>query len=336
MNYRYLGKTGLMVSELCLGAMTFGRENEATEEESLQMMDRFVGAGGNFIDTANVYSTGISEAIVGRWLKNQRRDDLVIATKVRFPMGSGPNDLGLSRKHILSSAEASLRRLQTDYIDLYQVHCWDEKTPLEETLSTLNDLVRKGVVRYVGASNFSGWQLQRAIDLSRGNGWEAFVCLQPQYNLLCRSTEWELIPVSVREGLGVIPWSPLRGGWLSGKFRRGMTAPPEGSRIQMAEEKDWGEKWSAYNNEQTWRTLDSLHEVATSVNRSAAQVAINWLLQKPGVTAPIIGARRVQQLESNLGATGWALSPEQVAKLDAASEVSLPYPYDFISKAGRR
>jgi aryl-alcohol dehydrogenase-like predicted oxidoreductase len=336
MNYRYLGKTGLKVSELCLGAMTFGRENEATEKESFQMMDRFVAAGGNFIDTANVYSTGISEEIVGRWLKDRGRDDLVLATKVRFPMGSGPNDLGLSRKHILASAEASLRRLQTDYIDLYQVHCWDDETPLEETLSTLNDLVRKGTVRYLGASNFAGWQLQQAIDLSRANRWEAFVCLQPQYNLLCRSTEWELIPLSVREGLGVIPWSPLRGGWLSGKFKRGMTAPPEGSRIELAEKKDWGEKWSAYNNEQTWRTLDGLHEVAAAVNRLPAQVAINWLLQKPGVTAPIIGARRIQQLESNIDSTGWSLSTDQVAKLDAASEISLPYPYDFIKKLSRR
>lgn len=336
MNYRYLGKTGLQVSDLCLGAMTFGREKEATEAESFQMMDRFLAAGGNFIDTANVYSTGISEEIVGKWLKKQHRDNLVIATKVRFPMGSGPNDLGLSRKHILSSAAASLRRLQTDYIDLYQVHCWDDKTPLEETLSTLNDLVRKGAVRYLGASNFSGWQLQRALDVSHQNGWEPFVCLQPQYNLLCRSTEWELIPLAVREGLGVIPWSPLRGGWLSGKFKRGMTAPPEGSRIELAEKKDWGEKWSAYNNEQTWRTLDGLHEVAGSVKRSPAQVAINWLLQKPGVTAPIIGARGIEQLEKNLGATGWSLSPEQVAKLDAASEVSAPYPYDFIAKMARR
>jgi aryl-alcohol dehydrogenase-like predicted oxidoreductase len=336
MNYRNLGKTGLKVSELCLGAMTFGRENEATEEESFQMMDRFVAAGGNFIDTANVYSAGVSEEIVGRWLKKQRRDDLVIATKVRFPMGRGPNDDGLSRKHILSSVETSLRRLQTDYLDLYQVHCWDEKTPLEETLSTLNDLVRKGVVRYLGASNFVGWQLQRAIDASRANGWEAFASLQPQYNLLCRSTEWELIPLSMREGLGVIPWSPLRGGWLSGKFKRGMTAPPEGSRIQIAEKKDWGEKWSAYNHEQTWRTLDGLHEVAAAVNRSAAQVAINWLLQKPGVTAPIIGARRIQQLESNLSSAGWSLSPDQVTKLDEASEVSVPYPYDFIAKLGGR
>ena len=336
MKYRYLGKTGLKVSELCLGAMTFGRENEATGDESFQMMDRFVAAGGNFIDTANVYSNGISEEIVGRWLKRQRRSDLVIATKVRFPMGEGPNDLGLSRKHILSSAEASLRRLQTDYIDLYQVHCWDSKTPLEETLSTLNDLVRKGLVRYLGASNFAGWQLQRAIDVSRENRWEPFVCLQPQYNLLCRSTEWELLPLSQQEGLGVIPWSPLRGGWLSGKFKRGMSAPPGGSRIERAEEKNWGEKWSAYNNEQTWRTLDGLHEVAGALKRSPAQVAINWLLQKPGVTAPIIGTRRMEQLENNLGSVEWSLTPEQVAKLDAASEVPQPYPYDFISKLGQR
>ena len=332
MNYRYLGKTGLRVSELCLGAMTFGRANEATEEDSFAMMDRFVSMGGNFIDTANVYSAGVSEEIVGRWLKRQIRDNLVIATKVRFPMGDGPHDMGLSRKHILSSVEASLRRLQTDYLDLYQVHCWDPKTPLEETLSTLNDLVRKGVVRYIGASNFAGWQLQRALDISRENRLEAFVCLQPQYNLLCRSTEWELIPLAVREGVGVIPWSPLRGGWLSGKFKRGMTAPPPGSRIELAEEKDWGEKWSAYNNEQTWCTLDGLHKVAEESGHSAAQVALNWLLHKPGVTAPIIGARRMEQLENNLGAADWSLTPEQVAALDAASQVQPPYPYDFIAK----
>jgi aryl-alcohol dehydrogenase-like predicted oxidoreductase len=335
MDYRYLGRTGLRVSELCLGAMTFGRENEATEKESHQMLDRFVAAGGNFVDTANVYSTGVSEEILGRWLKRQRRDDMIIATKARFRMGDGPNDLGLSRKHLLNAVEASLRRLQTDYLDLYQVHCWDSQTPLEETLSTLNDLVRRGLVRYLGASNYTGWQLQRAIDLSREMGWEHFFCLQPQYNLLCRSTEWELIPLAQREGLGVIPWSPLRGGWLSGKFRRGMSAPPEGSRIQIAEEKDWSEKWSAYNNEHTWRVLDALHEVADESKRSAAQVALNWLLHQPGVTAPIIGARIMEQLESNLGAVGWALSDKQIRKLDSASEVPLPYPYDFIRKFSR-
>jgi aryl-alcohol dehydrogenase-like predicted oxidoreductase len=335
MEYKYLGNTGLRVSELCLGTMTFGRENEATEAESRQMMDRFWEVGGNFLDTANVYSTGISEEIVGRWLKEQKRDDLIIATKVRFPMGEGINDLGLSRKHILSSVEASLRRLQTDHIDLYQVHCWDPKTPLEETLSTLHQLVQRGVVRYLGISNFTGWQLQRAIDLARERGWEPFVCLQPQYNLLCRSTEWELIPVCIREGLGVIPWSPLRGGWLSGKFQRGMAAPPPGSRVEVAEEKGWAENWTNYNNEYTWRVLDALHATAKQVSKSPAQVALNWLLRKPGVTAPIIGARKPEQLERNFGAIGWELSPEQVRDLDGASELPQVYPYDFIDRLGQ-
>lgn len=336
MKYRYLGKTGLQVSELCLGAMTFGRENEATEAESHEMLDRFLGLGGNFLDTANVYSRGISEEIVGRWLNRQNRDDLIVATKVRFPMGERPNEAGLSRKHILSSVEASLRRLQTDYLDLYQVHCWDPKTPLEETLSTLHQLVQRGVVRYLGISNYTGWQLQRAIDLARDQRWEPVVCLQPQYNLLCRTTEWELIPVALNEGLGVIPWSPLRGGWLSGKFKRGMTAPPPGSRIEAAEQKGWSERWSAYNNEYTWRVLDSLHAVSAQAGKTPAQVAINWLLRKPGVTAPIIGARRMEQLEANLGAVGWELSPEQVKALDDASEYPLVYPYDFLQNVSAR
>jgi len=335
-NYRYLGRSGLKVSELCLGAMTFGREHEATEAESREMLERFVAAGGNFIDTANVYSQGVSEEILGRWLEGQQRDSLVVATKVRFPMGDGPNDAGLSRKHILASVEASLRRLKTDYIDLYQVHCWDAFTPLAETLSTLDELVRRGWVRYLGVSNFSGWQLQKATELAKQHDWEAFVSLQPQYNLLCRSTEWELIPVSLNEGLGVIPWSPLRGGWLSGKFRRGMDAPGEGTRVKRAEERGWSESWSAYNNEHTWRVIDALFEVAHEVDKKPAQVAINWLLQRPGVTAPIIGARTGEQLESNLGAVGWNLTAEQVGKLDRASAVQAPYPYDFVEGAQRR
>ncbi|MCI0396756.1 MAG: aldo/keto reductase [Chloroflexi bacterium] len=331
MEYRYLGKTGLKVSALCLGAMTFGRE--ATEEVSRQLLDRFVEAGGNFIDTADVYSQGVSEEILGRWLKGQRRDDFIIATKVRFPMGEGPNDVGLSRKHILSGVEASLRRLQTDYIDLYQVHNWDRGTPLEETLSTLDSLVQSGKVRYLGASNFTGWQLQKAIDLSRMSGWEPFSCLQPLYNLLDRSTEWELLPVCQNEGLGVIPWSPLRGGWLSGKYRRGMAAPPEGTRIQIAEERGWSESWSVYNNEHTWRVLDELFAVAEEIGKQPAQVAINWLLQRPGVTSPIIGARNLAQLESNLDATGWSLDEAHLARLEKVSEQPLPYPYSFLARS---
>jgi aryl-alcohol dehydrogenase-like predicted oxidoreductase len=333
MENRFLGKTGLKVSELCLGAMTFGRETSA--EDSHHIADGFVEAGGNFIDTANVYGVGRSEEVVGQWLKNKRRSDLVIATKVRFSMGDGPNEMGLSRKHILDSVEASLRRLGTDYIDLYQVHCWDERTPLEETLSTLNMLVQSGKVRYIGASNYSGWQLQKAIDLSHQMGWESFMCLQPQYNLLCRTTEWELIPVCQNEGLGVIPWSPLRGGWLSGKFHRGMSAPPAGTRIEKAEEEGWGESWSNYNNEHTWQVIDALLSVAAETGKTAAQVAINWLLQSPGVTAPIIGVRTMKQLEDDLGAVGWSLSEEQLACLNDASALTLPYPYEMIARNSR-
>jgi aryl-alcohol dehydrogenase-like predicted oxidoreductase len=335
MQYRYLGHTGMKVSELCLGAMTFGREGEASERVSHRMLDAFVDGGGNFIDTANVYSRGVSEQIVGRWLKHRERDELVIATKVRFAMGDGPNDVGLSRKHILASLDASLDRLQTDYVDLFQVHAWDPGTPLESVLRTLDTVVRDGRVRHVGVSNVTGYQLQRALDLSRELGLEPFVSLQPQYNLLCRSTEWELIPVALREGLGVIPWSPLRGGWLSGKYRRGMDRPPKGTRVEIASEKGWGESWPNLANEHTWNVIDALLEVAEEAGKTPAQVAIRWLLQRPGVTAPIIGARAMSQLEDDLGALGWSLSEAQMTRLNEASEVILPYPYDFLSGAVR-
>ena len=330
MQYRYLGRTGLKVSELCLGAMTFGRES--SEEESFHMLDHFVEAGGNFIDTANVYSLGVSEEILGRWLKSKDRDNLVIATKVRFSMGSGPNDLGLSRKHILSAVEASLRRLNTTYIDLYQVHMWDPGTPLEETLEALHRLVQSGKVRYLGASNYAGYQLQKAIDLSRQQGWEPFSCLQPLYNLLDRSVEWELLPVCEAEGVGVIPWSPLRGGWLSGKYRRGMSAPPPDTRIEQAEKQGWSEAWVTYANERTWQVIDTLLALASEMQKTPAQIALNWLLQKPAVTAPILGARTVAHLEDNLGATGWSLTAEQVARLDQASSLPLPYPHESLAQ----
>ena len=334
MRYRFMGKTGLKVSELCLGAMTFGREMDTGE--SHRMLDRFVEAGGNFIDTADVYTQGASEEIVGSWLRGKNRHDYIIATKVRFAMGGGQNDLGLSRKHILDGIEASLRRLGTEYIDLYQVHAWDPVVPLEETLSTLNDLVRRGLVRYIGASNFRAWQLQKAVHISRQNGWEAFTCLQPQYNLLSRATEYELLPLCEAEGLGVIPWSPLRGGWLSGKFHRDMSAPPEDTRVAAAEKHGWGENWTNYNNEYTWRVLDALYAVAKEAERTPAQVAINWLLSRSAVTAPIIGARTMAQFTDNLGTADWSLSAEQVSRLDRVSALPVTYPYDDAAERQQR
>lgn len=334
MDYRYLGHTGLKVSELCLGAMTFGRETD--EELSRQMLDKFVELGGNFIDTADVYSGGISEEIVGRWLKDQSRDDLIIATKVRFPMGEGPNDVGLSRKHILSGVENSLSRLQTEYIDLYQVHCWDETTPLEETLITLDTLVKSGKVRYIGVSNYSGWQLQKAMDMSHYNGWEPFVCLQALYNLLDRNIELELLPVCEHEGLGLMCWSPLRGGWLTGKYRRGMTAPPDETRVKAAEDKGWSEAWSVYDTERTWKILDEMFAIAEEFGKSPAQVALNWLLNRPGVTAPIIGARTMKQFEDNIDAVGWSLDERHIARLNTVSQLPLPfYPYGMIENLKR-
>lgn len=334
MQYRFLGKTGLRVSELCLGGMYFGKET--SEEDSHLFLDIFAEAGGNLIDTADLYGMGSSEAVIGRWLKTKTRTDYIVATKVRYPTGDGPNDAGLSRKHILDGVEASLRRLQTDYIDLYQVHCWDPLTPLEETLSTLDTLVKSGKVRYIGASQHTGWQLQKAIEVSRRMGWENYVSLQPQYNLLTRATEWELIPVCINEGLGVLAWSPLRGGWLSGKYRRGMTAPPTGSRVEAATEKGRGEAWDNYNNEDTWRVIDALLATSEQVSKSPAQVALNWLMQRPGVTAPILGPRNLEQLQTSLGAAGWALNAEQMELLNEASDTGVPSPYGEIIRGQRR
>lgn len=334
MEYRLLGKTGLKVSALCLGAMTFGRE--APESDSHAMLDYFAAHGGNFIDTADVYSHGVSEEIIGRWLAGKRRSDYVIATKVRFAMGDGPNDSGLTRQHIMDGVHASLRRLHTDYLDLYQVHAWDPLTPLEETLDTLNDLVRQGLVRYLGASNFRGWQLALALGISRQHGWAEFVALQPQYNLLCRAPEYELLPFAAHEHLAVIPWSPLRGGWLSGKFHRGMSAPPAHTRIETAEQQGWGESWRRYNTEQTWAVIDALEEVAQETGKTSAQVALNWVGSHPAVTAPILGTRTLVQLQNNMGAVGWRLAPEHRARLDAASATPVSYPYDEAAEQQQR
>jgi aryl-alcohol dehydrogenase-like predicted oxidoreductase len=332
MEYRFMGRTGLKVSELCMGTQTFGWGADVSTAHALA--DRFVEAGGNFFDTSNIYNEGQSETMLGSWLKSRgNRSRLVIATKVFFPAGEGPNDTGLSRKHIFAQIEASLGRLQTDYVDLYQMHCWDASTPIEETLQALNDLVRAGKVRYIGASNYTAAQLTRAIMLSEQHGWARFDCLQPEYSLLVRSTEWELLPVCRSEGVGVIPWSPLAGGWLTGKYRRGQPPPPE-SRVGRADR--WDDLPEQRVSEQTWQIVDALIELSESRAKTPAQLALNWLLRQPGVTAPIFGARTLEQLEQNLASVGWALSADEVAKLSAASEIPLPSPYNFIARYTRQ
>ena len=324
----FLGKTGMKVSEICLGCMTFGRES--SKEDSFQMLDMFYEHGGNFFDTADVYGRGTSETILGEWLQHKPREELVVATKVRGAMGEDPNNVGLSRKHILAAVDASLQRLGLEYIDLYQVHMWDSATPLEETLSTLHTLVQSDKVRYIGASNFSAWQLQKAIDLSQQNGWEAFVSLQPLYNLLDRELEWELLPLCQQAGLATLIWSPLRGGWLSGKYSRDMQVPPRDSRVEKATQQGWSENWETYANEHTWDVLAVLRDISQEINRSVAQIALRWLMQRPGVTTPIIGASKLHHLQDNLGAASFELSEKQMARLTTVSEKPLPYPYGFI------
>jgi aryl-alcohol dehydrogenase-like predicted oxidoreductase len=321
-----LGRTGVRVSELCLGAMTFGRE--ADEATSISMLDRFLDAGGNFVDTADVYSDGVSEEITGRAL-GAKRANVVLATKVRFPTGPGPNDVGLSRRHVRLGVEASLRRLNTDWIDLYQVHCWDERTPLEETLSTLDDLVREGKVRYIGASNFAAWQLAKSIGVSALHGWDAFASLQPEYSLITRDIERELLPLCRVEQLAVLPWSPLAGGILTGKYRPGEDLPA-GTRGGETEESI---TFTYRLDDRAWRVVEAVRKVAAATAKTEAQVALNWIVNQPGVTAPIIGARNQAQLDDNLGAVGWTLDQDQWVALTWASAFPRGYPYDFIEYA---
>lgn len=323
MELRRLGRTGIRVSELCLGTMTFGRE--ADEATSRTMLDRFLDAGGNFVDTADVYSQGASEEITGRAIGN-RRDQVVLATKVRFGMGDGPNDVGASRRHIRQGVEQSLRRLGTDWIDLYQVHCWDPHTPLEETISTLDDLVREGKVRYVGASNYTAWQLAKALGIAALHGWEPFATLQPEYSLITRDIERELLPLCRADGLAVLPWGPLSGGVLTGKYHQGEDLPA-GTRGGDADEPF---RFTYKLDDRAWHVVDAVCTAAEQIGKLPAQVALNWIVHREGVTAPIIGARNVEQLESNLGAAGWRLDEEQERALTWASAFPRGYPYDFI------
>ena len=327
MRLKKLGNSGLIVSELCMGAMTFGRETP--RDQSFQMLDMYMKAGGNFIDTANVYSTGVSEEILGEWLSKQKRDEFVIATKVRFPMGDKPNQSGLGSKHIVESLEASLKRMRTDYVDVFYAHAWDFDTPLEETMETFSDLVRMGKIRHAAISNYGARHIQKAADLSTFKGYTPCIALQAKYNLVIREPEWELLPACQENGLGFVVWGPLFGGWLSGRYQRGMTEPPEG-RIKEAEKEDWFEKWSRYNVESTWKVIDKLMEVAKRLDKSPAQVSLNWLLNKDNVTSIILGASKLSHLEDNLGCIGWSLNGKDMAALDEVSEIEKPYPYDFL------
>jgi aryl-alcohol dehydrogenase-like predicted oxidoreductase len=336
MEYRTLGESGLKVSTLCLGAMTFGEADEksfmhqvgADEATSFAIMRRALEKGINFIDTADVYGqNGLSERVVGSWMAQEKtRDRVVLATKFRFRMGEGPNSTGASRYRIVRTVEESLRRLQTDRIDLYQIHMQDFDTPEEETLRALDDLVRQGKVLYLGASNYAAYRLTDSLWISRTQHLERFVSLQMQYSLVTRELEREHVPLCRKFGVGIIPWSPLAGGFLSGKYQKGQTAPA-GTRLEK-----WKDRYAGFDKERNWRILDAVRAVAKALGTTETAVSLAWLLHKPAVSSVIFGARTVEQLEDNLKADGLKLDEAQMKTLDEASAFDLQYPYDFMSR----
>jgi aryl-alcohol dehydrogenase-like predicted oxidoreductase len=335
MKYRNLGNSGAVVSELTLGTMTFGAE--ADETASHTIIDTFVDHGGTFIDTADVYSAGESERIVGRWLAThpEAAKQVVLATKGRFPMGDGPNDLGLSRRHLRTALDASLSRLGVDHIDLYQMHAWDALTPIDETLSFLGDAVTAGKIGYYGFSNYLGWQLTKAVHRAAALGIAPPVTLQPQYSLLVRDIEHEVVPAALDASIGLLPWSPLGGGWLTGKYERDV--PPTGAS-RLGENPTRGmEAWEARNaNERTWTVLAAVETFARAHGATASQVAIAWLLTRPAMTSVILGARTVDQLVDNLGASDLELTAAEVAQLsDASAPRADDYPYGSAGVAQR-
>ncbi|MBD8653868.1 aldo/keto reductase [Rhizobium sp. CFBP 13726] len=327
MDYRYLGRSGLKVSVLSFGAGTFGGSGplfgawgNTDVEEARRLIDICLDAGVNLFDTADVYSNGASEHVLGAALKG-RRDKVLISTKASLPMGDGPNDAGSSRFRLIRSIEDALTRLGTDYIDILQLHAFDAATPVEEVLSTLDTLVRAGKVRYIGVSNFSGWQIMKALAAADRYGWPRYIANQVYYSLVGRDYEWDLMPFGADQGLGALVWSPLGWGRLTGKVRRGDPIP-DGSRLH-----DTASFGPPVDDELLFRVVDALEAVAADVGKTVPQVALNWLVQRPTVSSVIIGARNEAQLRQNLGAVGWTLSAEHVAKLNDASEVTAPYPH---------
>jgi aryl-alcohol dehydrogenase-like predicted oxidoreductase len=326
MEYRQLGRSGLRISTLTLGTMTFGGRGEfadvgdADVTAARRQVDMALDAGVNLVDTADAYSDGLSEEIIGEILRG-RRDKTLLATKARFPTGDGPNDAGLSRHHLIEACEASLLRLQTDHIDLYQLHEYDGVTPIEETLAALAHLLETGKVRYVGCSNFTGWQVMKALGIADRTGLPRFVSQQIYLSLQERSAEYEIVPSAIDQGLGLLIWSPLAGGWLSGKYRRDRPHP-EGSRHASA----WDEP-PIYDEDKLYDTIEAVVEIADAHGRSPAQVALAWLLARPGITSVIIGARTQQQLADNLEAATLQLAADEVARLEEVSRPMLIYPH---------
>ncbi len=327
MEYRKLGPSGAVVSAYCLGTMTFGAESD--EATSHGLMDDYFAAGGNFVDTADVYSAGASEEIVGRWLKSNPTEarQAVVATKGRFPMGTGPNELGLSRRHLNQALDASLQRLGIEQIDLYQMHAWDALTPIEETLRFLDDAVRAGKIGYYGFSNYLGWHIAKASEIAKARGYTRPVTLQPQYSLLVREIELEIVAACQDAGMGLMPWSPLGGGWLSGKYKRDQM--PKGATRLGENPKRGMEAYEARNaQERTWAVIGAVEDLAKARGASMAQVALAWVAAQPAVTSVILGVRTRAQLADNLGAADLVLTTAEIASL---REVSAPrvsdYPY---------
>jgi aryl-alcohol dehydrogenase-like predicted oxidoreductase len=328
MEFRQLGNSGLRVPLLCFGTATFGGGGEffrawgATDvNEARGLIDVCLEAGVNFFDTADVYSQGLSEEILGEAIRHVPRSSLLISTKATFPFGGGPNSFGSSRHHLTEQLEGSLRRLKTDYIDVYHMHAFDALTPMEETLSTLDSAVRQGKIRYIAASNFSGWHLQRSLDLAARYGWTCYVAHQVYYSLVGRDYEWELMPLALAENVGALVWSPLGWGRLTGKIRRGKPLPTT-SRLHKT-----AEQGPQVPDDYLYKVVDALDALSADTGKSIPQLALNWLLRKPTVSSVIIGARNEEQLRDNLAAATFVLTSEQVARLDEASQTQVPYPY---------
>ena len=330
MEYRHLGRSGLRVPELCFGAGTFGPSGEffkawssTSQDEARRIVDICMDAGLNFFDTADIYSDGGSETALGKATAHLKREDILLSTKATFRLGTGPNDVGSSRYHLIPSLEASLKRLGTDFIDVYHLHAFDAQTPVEETLNALDKMVRDGKVRYIACSNFSGWHLMKSLSVSERYGWSRYVGHQVYYSLVGRDYESELMPLAIDQGVGALIWSPLGWGRLTGKIRRG-TGIPRDSRLNSTVVADSGPQ---VPEEHLYKVVEAIDEIAKETGKSVPQIALNWVLRRPTVSTVIIGARNEDQLKQNLGAIGWQLTPDQIARLDAASVTPPAYPY---------